>query len=85
MTKQAMLRIFAIPSSAAAAARSAGAVVVTAPELATLGAGRLAKGWVCPIFTVAFGSDGLEAPSGGSVMRAVSFFGAAARIVGAGV
>lgn len=43
------------------------------------GAGRFTSGCVCCIFTVAFGSTGLAAPSGGSVMRAVSFFGAAAR------
>ena len=35
------------------------------------------SGCVCCIFTVAFGSAGLLVPSGGSVIRAVSFFGAA--------
>lgn len=38
-------------------------------------------GCVCCIFTVAFGRAGLAEPSGGSVIRAVSFFGAAARWV----
>lgn len=44
------------------------------------GAGRLTSGCVCCIFTVAFGSGcGFAPPSGGSVMRAVSFFGVALR------
>lgn len=38
------------------------------------------SGWVCCIFTVAFGIAGF-ALSAGRVMRAVSFFGAAARCV----
>ena len=38
--------------------------------------GRLISGWVCWILTVALGSTGLVAPSAGSEIRAVSFFGA---------
>jgi hypothetical protein len=38
--------------------------------------GRLISGWVCWILTVALGSRGLVAPSAGSEIRAVSFFGA---------
>jgi len=38
--------------------------------------GRLISGWVCWILTVALGRAGLVAPSAGSEMRAVSFFGA---------
>src|SRR3954470_24555107 len=39
--------------------------------------GCFTRGWVCCILIVAFGMAGL-APSGGRVMRAVSFFGEAA-------
>ena len=42
--------------------------------------GREVSGWVCCILTVALGSAGRVAPSGGSVIRAVSFFGAAALV-----
>lgn len=52
---------------------------VMAEDCVSAGAGLLMSGCVCCILTVAFGSAGLPgvAPSGGRVMRAVSFFGAA--------
>ena len=52
---------------------------VMAEEWVSVGEGLLMSGCVCCIFTVAFGIAGLlgAAPSGGRVMRAVSFFGAA--------
>ena len=43
--------------------------------------GRAPRGWVCCILTVALGKEGFDPPSGGRVMRAVSFFGWAAFMV----
>ena len=52
---------------------------VMAGDWVSVGEGLPMSGCVCCILTVAFGSAGLPgaAPSGGRVMRAVSFFGAA--------
>ena len=85
MTRATMARIFTMPSGAASICMAgdddtAGAGVM-AEDWDSVGAGRLTSGWVCCIFTVALGSGGLAPPSGGRVMRAVSFFGAAAFIV----
>jgi len=55
---------------------------VIAEDCVSAGAGLLTSGWVCCIFTVAFGMGGFAPPpSAGNVIRAVSFFGAAAFIV----
>lgn len=56
----------------------AGDLVTAGVEVLLEAAGRWASGCVWPIFSVAFGRAGLAVPSGGRVMRAVSFFGAAA-------
>ena len=85
MTSAMIARIFTRPSGAASICmegepESTGAGVM-AEDWFSVGAGRLTSGWVCCILTVALGSGGLAPPSGGRVMRAVSFFGAAAFIV----
>lgn len=78
--------MFTAPSGAAStcideAPENPGAGVI-AEDWVSEGAGRLTSGWVCCIFTVALGIAGFAPlPSAGRVMRAVSFFGAAAFIV----
>ncbi|MDB6155414.1 MAG: hypothetical protein JWL90_3867 [Chthoniobacteraceae bacterium] len=74
MTNAAIARMLIAESASASAAGSDWEI--TAELIA--GAGRLTSGWVCCILTVARGK-GCLALSAGSVMRAVSFFGAAAR------
>src|SRR4051812_19117611 len=69
------------PESGSAAGPVETDEVMAAGAVAIIGACWIAEGrgcscWVGCILTVAFGSGGL-APSGGRVMRAVSFFGAA--------
>lgn len=77
----AMLRMLTKPSGSAST--GAAAMVARAGAgwmllaLPAEGAGCFTSGWVCCILIVAFGSAGLP-PSGGSVIRAVSFLGEAA-------
>src|SRR5678815_5103352 len=70
MSAAIAIPLIALSSPAATPTAATGAVVIALCGLFT-------SGWVCCIFTVAFGSGGLL-PSGGKVIRAVSFFGDAA-------
>lgn len=73
-----MLIMLTVPSASeeATGAACAGAWEITGAGVRA-GAGLFTSGWVCCIFTVAFGRAGFAPPSAGRVMRAVSFFGAA--------
>lgn len=74
-----------IPIEAPSPASTVAGAATIAAAGAGAGAGRFTSGCVCPIFTVAFGSAGFAPASGGSVIRAVSFLGAAAFwVTGAG-
>ena len=76
MTSAAMLRMFTVPSGSDSVADDVAEVVATVEDV-RVGAGLLSNGCVCCILIVAFGIAAF-APSGGSVMRAVSFLGDAA-------
>lgn len=90
MTRATMARMFVAPSGPdstcmAGEVEMDGAGVI-AEDCRKVGAGLLMSGWVCCILTVALGIAGLPGaePSGGSVIRAVSFFGAAGFAGGGG-
>ena len=79
-----MLRMVTAPSDTVSVTGEVETTVAGAkPEVEAMGAGLFTSGCVCCILIVAFGMPAFD-PSGGSVIRAVSFFGAADCVIGSG-